>query len=145
VVIEEALYADLCTTLSSLVGTRVYPDAYPQPDEGAAPPFPCAVYQRSADDRRFTLAGGRSSIRQDIYTVELWSDKRSDGWAFRELMEARYSGIGCTGKWGGASGLWVLGAVARDAQADAEAPTDGGADPDRAERVSLVITYDASR
>jgi hypothetical protein len=61
------------------------------------------------------------------------------------LGKPRFSGVGCSGRWGGASGVWVLGAVARDAQADAEAPSDGGADPDRAERVSLVITYDASR
>lgn len=142
-VIEEALYADLCGTLETLVDDRVYPDAYPEPDEGEAPPFPCVVYQRVGDDDTVTLGGTRGVVRHDTYAVELWSDRRADGWAFRELMKARYSGANCSGRWGGAGGVWVCGAVARDAQADAEKPIDGTDDPDRAERVQLVVTHRA--
>jgi hypothetical protein len=144
VVIEEALTAKLGAVLSALVGTRVYPDILPQPDEGATPSPalpPSVVYQRAGDETPTTLNGGRSAIRHDTYTVELWSSRRADGWAFRELMKDAFCGSGCAGRWGGPAGVYVCGAVARDAAADADPPLDASDDPDRAERLSLTITY----
>lgn len=142
-VIEVALEAKLLAVLAALVGDRVYPDALPERDDDALPAS--VVYQRAGDDTPGSLNAGRSNVRAETYTVELWSRLRSDGWAFRELMLAAFTGKPAGGRWGGGSGVWVCGAVASDAQADAREPVDGGADPDRAERLSLRIVYDTDR
>ena len=146
-VIEEAMTAKLEAVLESLVGDRVYPDAIPQrgPDDENDPLPPSVVYQRAGDDDRPTLDGGRGNIRRATYTVELWSPKRSDGWAFRELMQDAFAGSNCAGRWGGDAGVWVCGAVAADAAGDADPPEDADDNPDRAERLSLTITYDRTR
>ena len=136
--IEQALAAKLTAVLAGLVGGRLYPDALP---ETKGPLKPSAVYQRAGDDDSVSLDGVRSPVRRDVYSVELWSARRSDGWAFREAMKAAFSGANCAGRWGGDAGVFVTGAVAKDASADTAPPLDGGDNPDRAERLTLAINY----
>lgn len=143
--IEEAIVAKLGSVMSSLVGTRIYPDQYPQPTGTAAPPWPCVVYQRAGDDDLVTLDGHRSSIRIDTYTVEIWSDDRAECETGRNLLKAAFSGSNCRGYWGGdaGTGVFVCGAVARDATSDAEPPIQGDEELDRTDRLSLVVTWNA--
>ena len=143
--IEEALVAKLENVMASLVDDRIFPDSYPQSEDGESSPWPCVVYQRAGDDDLITLDGTRSSVRIDVYTVEIWSASRSDCERGRNLLKEAFSGVNCRGYWGGAegTGVFVLGAIARDAAADAEPPIQGDEELDRAERLTVTVTWNS--
>lgn len=141
--IDEAVAAKLASVLADLVGDRVYPDAYPQPADGTGPQWPCAVYSQAADDTPGTLDGTVSALRVDAYTVEVWSGDGRECEAGRDLLRAAFRGANCRGRWGGAGGLFVCGAVARNAEDAALPPVQGDEELDRVKRLTLTVTWKA--
>jgi hypothetical protein len=142
VTIEEALHAKLTAVFDGTAFEgRVYPDEAPQ-TEGGAEPEGYVLYQRQGDDHRVYLSGGRDPTRIDTYAVEVWHHDRAELEPARNLLLDAFAGANCQGRWGGASGVWVQGAVASDAQADADPDVQGGERPDRGERLEVRIVWD---
>lgn len=133
--IEDALTAKLEAVLGH---TRVYPDGgIPEQNEA----WPCVTYDHQGDDDQISLGGTRTRVRVDEFTLEVIGPLRGAVAATRDTLKAAFCGYNARGLWGGASGVYVTGAVARDAQADADDPFDGGEDLNRRERLSLRINH----
>lgn len=154
--IEEAMVRKLEQVLNDVIGNRIYPDAGPQSDGQDEPP-PCFLaYQHAGDDNLTFLSGGRSSTRIDTYILELRGPDRGIIERARDVIYEAFAGANCTGWWGGPGptrdadgvivadpdrGIWVQGAFATDATADADPPAQGDEELDRAERLSLRIIW----
>lgn len=139
--IEQAFVWKLREALADLCGRRIYRDAYPQADSGQQS-WPCVVYQHTDEDDLVCLSGGRSDTRRDTFTVEVWSDDSGDCEAVRDRLRDTFAGANCRGRWGGVAGVFVCGATAGNAGGDYEPPQQADESIDRAERLSVVITWD---
>jgi hypothetical protein len=130
--IEEALTIKLTAVLGY---SRIYPDgAIPQGQKD----WPCVVYEHAGDDDRVSLAGRRSAVRVDSFSLEFIGFQRIQLAGVREQIKTAFSGANCRGLWGA---VFVTGAIARDANSDAVAPDDGSEKLYRTERLTLTINW----
>lgn len=139
--IEEALVAKLAAVLGDV---EVYPDSQPQTAADEDKPAAAVLYQHAGDDDLVLIDGsGRSATRIDLYAIEVWGADRAAIEAARDALYDAFAGANCQGYWGGGAGVgvWVQGAVASDASADAVPPPHGDEDPDRTERLTLRIVW----
>lgn len=140
--LEQALTKKLEAVTADLLSDRIYPDAAPQREGSDEPPPIYLLYQHSGDDNLTFLGGCRSDTRIDTFTLELWGTDRLGIERAKDLIYSAFSGANCQGWWGGSdSGVWVQGATANDASADAVPPAQGDEETDRAERLTLRIVW----
>lgn len=138
--LEEALTAKLAEVVGAAIGSgRVFPDAAPQPDAGDGPTG-YLLYQAAGTEDQVYLSGGRSSTRVNTYQLEVWHPDRATLEVAREAIFAAFAGA-VVARWGGPTGVWIQGAVASDAYAEAVPPADADEEPDRGERITLRITW----
>ncbi|MGL6072632.1 MAG: hypothetical protein ACRC8S_00595, partial [Fimbriiglobus sp.] len=132
--LEEALTAKLRAVLG---GNSVYPDGAPQ---GSSAPLE-VVYQQSGDDKFQNVDGKHSKYVVSTFTVEAFGDDRIQLAQFREQLAGAFDGY--QGEWWGGpqEGIWVQSAVASEATADAELAGNGSEDLDRAQRMSVRISW----
>jgi hypothetical protein len=135
VLIEQAM----TSRLAGLLGhSRIYPDGMIPQGQNV---WPCVVYDHAGDDNAVRLSGGRSGIRIDSFNLEIIGVNRLAVATTREQIVDAFAGSNCRGVWGGVGGIFVTGAVASDANADAVDPQDGTETLYRTERLTLKINW----